>query len=59
MVVYKGKLILFGGFYDASKETKCVKRLRGRSHKRHTTPAAGALPCGTLTPMLSLRAQIL
>ena len=23
MVVYKSKIILFGGFYDAGKETKC------------------------------------
>jgi hypothetical protein len=25
MVVYKGKIVLFGGFYDASKETKCER----------------------------------
>jgi hypothetical protein len=25
MVVYKGKLLLFGGFYDAAKETKCAR----------------------------------
>jgi hypothetical protein len=24
MVVYKAKIVLFGGFYDAAKETKCV-----------------------------------
>ena len=27
MVVYKGKIVLFGGFYDAAKETKCAPRL--------------------------------
>jgi hypothetical protein len=28
MVVYKGKIVLFGGFYDAAKETKCVSVLQ-------------------------------
>ena len=37
MVVYKGKIVLFGGFYDAAKETKCVLVAAPRWHAQLLT----------------------